>query len=107
MGFRRFVIVVLIAAILGTGITHPPEAHAVSTAVIVVSAVVGWFAAVILVTWLIRRSGNTSFAQSSASPLLSEERLDDRYALHPVEPRRVRYGFDCGASADGPSLVCW
>ena len=102
MGIRRLLAVVLIATILGTGVAAPPKAEAVETAVIVVGSIVAWFGIVVLATYLIRHT-DSSFAQSSESPLIDGQ----KFMLRPVEEPKVRFGEGCARLAEGPSLVCW
>jgi ABC-type dipeptide/oligopeptide/nickel transport system permease subunit len=104
MSIRRLLVVILIAALLGSGIPNPPKAHAGNTGVIIAVGVVGWFGLVILATWLVRRNSDSGFNQSSVSPLVSDGR---RFLIEPREKPRVRVGHDCAPTADGPSLVCW
>jgi len=102
MRIRRLLVAIVIAAVLGTGMPAPREAHAVDTAVIVISSIVAWFGVVILATYLIRNH-DTAFGQSSESPLLPGQ----QFALKPVEPAKVRFGASCARTPDGPSLLCW
>ena len=104
MPIRRFLAVILIAAILGTGVPAPREARAVDTAVIVIASIVAWFGAVILATYFIRNhDSGTGFGQSSVSPLIDGQ----KFALVPAEPPKVRFGTSCARTPDGPSLLCW
>ena len=104
MRIRRLVVIILVAALLGTGITNPPKAQAGNTGVIIAVAVVSWFGFGVLATWLVRRNTDSGFSQSSVSPLAPD---GQRFLIEPKEQPKVRFGHECAPTADGPSLVCW
>jgi len=105
MSVRRFLAVLLVAAILGTGMPNPPKSDANNLAVIIPVSIVAWFGLVILATYIIRNKNDSGFSQSSVSPFLANDRL----ALARRDESTVRVGRDCPGAADGspPPLFCW
>lgn len=104
MRVRRLLATVLIAAVLGAGISNPRPAHADNTAWIVIGSIVGYFAVIVAATWFLR-SQDPSFRESSVSPLLPGESPAGRSGSS--DDRGFRIGADCGRLGQGPPLVCW
>jgi len=104
MWIRRLIAITLITTLLGTQIPNPPEAEALDTGVIVAISIVSYFSAILLATWWLRNRTESGFTQSSVSPFLDQ----GQYARRPEGGLpRIRFGFECRASEDGPSLFCW
>jgi hypothetical protein len=100
---RRLLAALVIAALLVTELPHPPEVHADDTAIIVIASIAGYFAVVLLITYLIRNR-DSGFSQSSVSPLLPAADLPQR----PSDGgRTLRLAAECGIGADAPPLLCW